>query len=382
MLTLLALLPAHAADVDPFRPSGSLASGKGSLQAESPFVLGEGFGTGVNVSFAQDLAVERVEGAPDRRLVANVLPIELYGAYTLEDLGLRVEAFAPVYASVSAPASGFVGPSLGDVRVQANIHLADVSEALSFSVVPRIELPTGMRTATTRRGFQVGAAGVAGGTLPYDIGWLANAGFTAAGADDLYGVGTGSSLDFVGSAFWTAREGMRVGVELDSQVGLVKRGQGRNTTGSWHVWAQNRLDSGIGLTVGAGSGLIGGVGAPGYRVFTALTYQVTVRDTDEDGLLDKVDACVEDPEDFDDFEDTDGCPEPDNDGDGVLDGDDRCPLEPEDPDGWEDADGCPDPDNDGDGVLDGDDRCPIEPEDRDGWEDADGCPDPDNDGDG
>jgi outer membrane protein OmpA-like peptidoglycan-associated protein len=78
----------------------------------------------------------------------------------------------------------------------------------------------------------------------------------------------------------------------------------------------------------------------------------------------------------DDFEDVDGCPDPDNDKDGILDADDKCPNEPEDKDGFEDEDGCPDPDNDKDGILDADDKCPNEPEDMDGYEDEDGCPDP------
>lgn len=171
--------------------------------------------------------------------------------------------------------------------------------------------------------------------------------------------------------------------------------------------------------------------------------KIEEKDTDGDGLLDNVDDCPEDPEDFDGFEDDDGCPDLDNDKDGVPDTEDRCPVvpgpvenqgcpldapmdsdgdgipddidkcptDPEDKDGWEDSDGCPDPDNDKDGLLDGDDKCPNqpgpldnqgcpvndrdgdgipdhqdkcpdEPEDKDGYEDDDGCPDLDNDSDG
>jgi outer membrane protein OmpA-like peptidoglycan-associated protein len=48
---------------------------------------------------------------------------------------------------------------------------------------------------------------------------------------------------------------------------------------------------------------------------------------------------------------------------------------PEDLDQFEDADGCPDRDNDGDGVLDDDDKCPDTAEVFNGIEDTDGCPD-------
>lgn len=96
-------------------------------------------------------------------------------------------------------------------------------------------------------------------------------------------------------------------------------------------------------------------------------------DKDGDGVPNKTDACREEPEDIDGFQDEDGCPDPDNDGDGVEDVDDKCPDEPEDADGHDDADGCPDPDDDGDGVLDAADVCPLEKEDGKGA--ADGCPD-------
>ena len=68
-----------------------------------------------------------------------------------------------------------------------------------------------------------------------------------------------------------------------------------------------------------------------------------------------------------------GCP--DRDGDGIPDKIDKCPDEPEDFDGFEDADGCPDPDNDHDGIPDELDECINEPENYNGYQDADGCPD-------
>jgi outer membrane protein OmpA-like peptidoglycan-associated protein len=105
-------------------------------------------------------------------------------------------------------------------------------------------------------------------------------------------------------------------------------------------------------------------------------------DRDGDDIPDDLDACPDEPEDRDGFQDEDGCPDPDNDGDGIPDAKDRCPNDPEDRDGFQDEDGCPDPDNDGDGIPDAKDKCPNEPEDRDGFQDEDGCPDPDNDGDG
>lgn len=105
-------------------------------------------------------------------------------------------------------------------------------------------------------------------------------------------------------------------------------------------------------------------------------------DSDGDGIKDNVDICPDSKEDFDGFEDEDGCPDPDNDKDGILDLQDKCPDQAEDKDGFEDWDGCPDLDNDKDGIWDVNDNCPDEAEDIDGFQDEDGCPDVDNDGDG
>lgn len=126
-----------------------------------------------------------------------------------------------------------------------------------------------------------------------------------------------------------------------------------------------------------------GYGNMKFRLFAGIGFSMPhMRDYDEDGILDDADKCEEQAEDFDNFEDEDGCPDLDNDGDKVPDAVDRCPNDAEDFDKFEDGDGCPDLDNDGDTVLDAKDKCPGEPEDRDGFEDDDGCPDTDNDKDG
>ncbi|MGB0678949.1 MAG: OmpA family protein [Polyangiales bacterium] len=138
--------------------------------------------------------------------------------------------------------------------------------------------------------------------------------------------------------------------------------------------------------------LAGGVGFPqasfqaaDYRGVLGFIFEPSLNDRDGDGIPDDIDQCPDDPEDLDDFEDEDGCPDLDNDKDGILDKDDRCPNIPEDFDGDRDEDGCPDGtdgDRDGDGIPDAEDQCPDNPEDKDGFEDEDGCPDPDNDQDG
>jgi outer membrane protein OmpA-like peptidoglycan-associated protein len=89
-------------------------------------------------------------------------------------------------------------------------------------------------------------------------------------------------------------------------------------------------------------------------------------DKDKDGIVDRLDKCIDQPEDMDDFEDSDGCPEADNDQDGFADALDACPLIA----GIPQEKGCPAKDTDGDGVFDHEDNCPAEK----GVKENAGCP--------
>ncbi len=87
------------------------------------------------------------------------------------------------------------------------------------------------------------------------------------------------------------------------------------------------------------------------------------KDSDNDKIPDCRDLCKLRPEDYQGYEDTDGCPDGarDRDGDGIPDFRDKCPLEMEDRNGFQDEDGCPDADvdTDGDGVVDVKDKCRL-----------------------
>ena len=125
----------------------------------------------------------------------------------------------------------------------------------------------------------------------------------------------------------------------------------------------------------------------------SLLFRFGNRDRDKDGIVDKEDACPDDPglPEFQGCPDTDGdgipdkddacpevagpkenngCPWPDTDGDGILDKDDACPEVA----GPAENNGCPWPDTDNDGILDKDDACPTVP----GLKEYNGCPEPDD----
>lgn len=145
-------------------------------------------------------------------------------------------------------------------------------------------------------------------------------------------------------------------------------------------WAGQRFDVALDRTNGAPTRGPRCVGEPTHcpvgtvRAFDRCAPSIQFEDRDGDHVSDLKDKCPHEAEDWDGFQDGDGCPERDNDKDRVPDEQDLCPTVPEDADGFEDGDGCPDLDDDSDGVPDPVDRCRTEPEDADGVEDEDGCP--------
>jgi OOP family OmpA-OmpF porin len=218
--------------------------------------------------------------------------------------------------------------------------------------------------------------------------------------------------------------GAAVEVQPTSQIAILGEATGRiasqyfdTNPAELDLAMRFYLPSMLNLLMGAGFGLNHGIGSPVARGFVGLGWAPDPRDRDHDGVIDVLDRCPDEAEDRDGYQDSDGCPDPDNDFDDIPDAVDKCPNEPEDFDGFQDEDGCPDPDNDGDGIpdlqdacpnekedgkgkrptdgcpstaedSDGDgvpdvrDKCADEPEDKDGFQDDDGCPDYDNDGDG
>jgi hypothetical protein len=190
-------------------------------------------------------------------------------------------------------------------------------------------------------------------------------GTTKVGTEFRYGVAAGYSVnpewrviaDFFGSTRFTSHRGENA---LEGDAGAE--------------WKPGH--SPFVISMGAGSGIIEGVGVPLLRIFVGGTYRFgQIQDQDDDGIADEKDQCKTQAEDKDGFEDNDGCPDPDNDGDTIKDVADKCPLKAEDFDGFEDLDGCPEDDNDKDGIVDTSDRCPLQPETFNGFEDKDGCPD-------
>ena len=110
----------------------------------------------------------------------------------------------------------------------------------------------------------------------------------------------------------------------------------------------------------------------------SIDSQYTFPDTDGDGIEDRWDSCIDEPENYNDYLDHDGCFDvPGSASDGLIDSDydsipddvDACPFDRENFNKFQDEDGCPDEikftftgDSDGDGILNQFDACPYSKE--------------------
>ncbi len=203
---------------------------------------------------------------------------------------------------------------------------------------------------------------------------LASGCATTSGADRAKEPRLGEQIDTLRSHLHAAKSlgamvcvpGPYARVQAAYRFAVLEKSQGDRARSRQHVEA--------GLAVSA-SVLDGAKDCPVRGILVKHSDMDPWLDGDGDGLGLVDDLCPYALEDFDGFEDDNGCPDPDNDQDGTVDAEDQCPSESEDRDGYEDEDGCPDDDNDADGIADVDDQCPEQGETINRFEDEDGCPD-------
>jgi len=309
---------------------------------------------------------------------------------------------------------------LNDIRVTTKYQIMDLLAGdWGLAGIAHLYLPTGTRDTFTSDGgvsFDLLAAGETwlwqGTRLAVNLGYryrnqAVRVGPATMGDEFLWSVAANIPLFVRRLDFITELDG-GISIAPDENNTGFQNGEGPT---EFRAAARLALNPDWVVTLGFGSRFGDGVGSPDVRGLVGLgSYWISGGnfsfDFDDDGIFGEADQCPRRGEDIDNFDDDDGCPDPDNDGDGVLDVNDECPLpprdqpvnkfgcvaedidgdgipnqhdecpeDPEDVDQHQDDDGCPDPDNDGDGIADLADKCPNEPETENGYRDGDGCPD-------
>jgi OmpA-OmpF porin, OOP family len=334
-------------------------------------------------------------GLFNRLVVGMQLPVHVVNGPAIEVPGY--------YNDNNVSQQGFQG--VGDLTFHAKYRLLRaLRDPIGLAAIVQLQVPTGDHTRfagepgaalwsmlamdwVPHRRFRVGVNGGFranfGSGAQFPVGGLSSpTGMTATNAGPVEGgsvIRYGHLLTFgVGASFKAADSVDLVAEMYGSQLvnGFGDRGAtSMEALGGLKIFLQGNSH----LMIAGGGGLppTAGFQRADWRAVLGFIFEPAIGDADGDGIPDDIDQCPNDPEDFDGFEDEDGCPDPDNDGDGIPDELDACPNIP----GVPELDGCPEEtvgDRDGDGIPDDIDQCPDVP----GVPEHDGCPDPDRDGDG
>jgi large repetitive protein len=391
-------------DVENFHPvspgDGALLTVQSTRQAPSgQLAMGLAFGVVDDPLVVVDMNDDRVADVVSRRASA-----ELSAAYGLGRVEIAAALPFILYQSAEMDAAlgveGADSGGVGDLRVGAKSYLIGGSgygPGLGASLM--VTMPTSVNAefggesgptaspvliADWRSEMLVAAANL-GGRIRQSEALGMDQGALEVGSAMIYGGGAGLRAVAGPVPIWL----------LGEIAGEVAGGDAAELPLELRGGLRGELGGGFSANAGYGRGLVHGYGAPDHRFFAGLSFRpadpeparpvatgpIAVAqspanpDRDGDGIFNDSDRCADDAEDFDGYDDKDGCPEADNDADGIADSSDGCPNHAEDIDRFQDQDGCPDPDNDMDGIADATDRCPAEAEVINGNQDDDGCPD-------
>ncbi len=261
-------------------------------------------------SYAMDPLVVIFESGDRMDLVSDVLQLDLMGGYTVGRA--RIGLDIPIYLfSDGQIVEGGMGT--GDVMVDVKGTILDRREApLGLAVDGRVMLPT----ATVQ--LPLGAQG---------LGWelalvadkpigpvllAANLGTRGLPEVELSNVTINDQFFYRLGGGYALNDAAGISADL---AGALTYSEGFSNNASAPLEAilggWGRVGESTVLRGGVGTGLTRGIGAPVFRALVSVGYEPPlVKDSDEDGLVDSADPCPEQPEDFDSWNDDDGCPDP------------------------------------------------------------------------
>jgi OOP family OmpA-OmpF porin len=337
-------------------------------------------------------------GDEQAAIVEHQLFVHLGGAVNLFDR-LRLGASLPLLAytkgeSLTVANSSFStkdSTTIGDPRLTADVRLiGSYRDPFSLAVGVQGFIPVGSEDSFASDGKLRLRPRVMGAGDVGPLAWAAQLGFNYRAKNDNLGADAfGSEATFSAAVGMRALDGkLIVGPEVFGSTVVSDSGDGafkKRTTpleviigGKYHVTPEWRVGAGV------GPGLTRGVGAPAVRGLLSIEWLPEIEkpaekpaDRDGDGILDREDACPDQPGVRTDDPKTNGCPPPpaDRDGDGIVDDKDACPDEPGVASPDPAKNGCPAPkDTDGDGILDPDDACPTEAGPANADPKKNGCP--------
>jgi outer membrane protein OmpA-like peptidoglycan-associated protein len=246
----------------------------------------------------------------------NLMALNLSGGVNVHK-AVRLDLGVPFYMASLGPEEEANDAGVGDMRLGATIGLIQPDEedgGFGLGLIPYVNLPTG-----NEEDF-LGNPGVGGGLkvgATYEVG-----GFTAtgnAGAQfnpeiELENL-TNSDGIFVGAGLGYLI-GDTTGLNLEAHITPPFKAsdvKGSALPGEALLHLRHRTESGVHLAVGGASAIAPGAGAANWRAFAGLGFSKigkdAPKDLDGDGLPNKLDTCVDQPETKNSYKDEDGCPD-------------------------------------------------------------------------
>lgn len=257
--------------------------------------------------YAHEPLVYTFEGGGSTAVVQHLVQTDLIAGFSFDRF--RVGAVVPIYALATSqvldPQAG-----LGDLALDGKVVLFDGEDAPArLAVQGRLGLPT------TTLSNALGAR-----KLTWELTGIADRDFGNATVAVNVGVRGGPNVQLENvrvDDYAIARVGggyqivpwLGVGAEVMADVPLHSDAADALSV-EWMLNGRFNVSKEIQLRTAFGTGLTDGVGTPDWRGMVGLVFQGEgPRDVDDDGIPDEVDACRDEPEDFDEEDDTDGCPD-------------------------------------------------------------------------
>ena len=234
---------------------------------------------------------------------------------TIVGVGLgpvRVALDLPLVLGSRSGLPGEDGGGLGDIAFDAKGTVLNRDEApVGLAFTGRLGLPTS--TVATALGSD-GVSGEIAAVVDQRVGPVllaGNLGSRFNPAADLENIALNDQLTWRLGAGWFLAEEAGVSLDLAGRSAYGELGNDVGSPGEAILGGFGRVARDWAVRGGVGAGMNDAIGAPAVRVIAAAGWEPPrIKDMDEDGILDKVDACKEIPEDADGWLDTDGCPDP------------------------------------------------------------------------
>src|SRR5215211_609085 len=327
------------------------AGAAGGLAVERPVVPRHlGFGLGLVGNYSYEAVVWRDSGGSTvyGKPLEHALTLDLLASIGLGnvfELAVDLPLHA-IYQGDSSLQSAAAAPGIGDLRVVPKLAFTSRG-AVNFAIgaAMPVGIPTGSPAALRGDGTFTLNPELLLGLRGRGWGASGNAGFrfrpdgpalNVMGNELTYGLATQFTL-------LPRSEVLELMIEATGATYLTNDSQVANLPIELFGGLGIRPHSDWTIDLGAGAGLTRGLDAPRFRIIAGVRYNpnpvTDYKDSDNDGIGDNADRCPRKAEDYDGFQDDDGCPDSDNDRDGVPDERDECPDEPEGRYG--DGDGCP-----------------------------------------